>query len=187
MQQVSNKIRLAPTDLSNFLGCRHLSCLDLESAKGLTVRPVRYGPLFDELKARGIVHEQRYLEHLRAQGLSISEIERVEQDGQSTETGLERTLTAMRSGEDVIYQAILADENWSGRADFMRKVETPSNLGNWSYEVTDTKLAHDTRAGTILQLCVYSYLLEKPQGRRPEFMHVCHTRKSIQTIDLPTG
>ena len=65
----------------------------------------------------------------------------------------------MRDGADVIYQAPLVRSRWHGRADFLRKVERPSDLGAWSYEVTDAKLATETRAGTILQLCVYSSLL----------------------------
>ena len=72
----------------------------------------------------------------------------------------------MRDGADVIYQAPLADERWYGRADFLRKVAQPSALGAWSYEVTDAKLATETRAGTILQLCVYSTLLEQLQGEQ---------------------
>ena len=78
----------------------------------------------------------------------------------------------MRAGADVIYQATLSDDTWYGRADFLCKVNAPSDLGDWSYEVTDTKLARDTKAGTILQLCVYSWLLAKLQGHRPEWMHV---------------
>ena len=74
----------------------------------------------------------------------------------------------MRGGADVIYQAPLADERWHGRADFLRKVARPSELGAWSYEVMDAKLATETRAGTILQLCVYSELLEQLQGEPAE-------------------
>lgn len=182
MRQESNQIRLAPTDLSNFLSCRHLSGLDVRAAEGKTKRPVRYGPLLDELKARGIAHEQRYLEHLKDQGLSIDRATGSESDKESTQAGLERTLAAMKSGADDIYQATLADDTWSGRADFLRKVASPSNLGDWSYEVTDTKLARDTKGGTILQLCVYSYLLGKLQGIRPAFMHVVTPGSDFQPI-----
>ena len=139
---------------------------------GQTERPKRYGPMIDELKARGIAHEQRYLEHLEAQGLVIARASGTESDDQSVQAGVDRTLQAMRDGADVIYQATLSDDTWSGRADFLRRVDKPSEIGDWSYEVTDTKLARDTKAGTILQLCVYSYLLGKLQGCRPELMHV---------------
>ena len=48
----------------------------------------------------------------------------------------------------------------------------PSALGEWSYEVIDTKLARETRGGTVLQLCLYSELLGVVQGELPEAMHV---------------
>ena len=67
-------------------------------------------------------------------------------------------------------------------ADFLRKVDTPSELGDWSYEAIDTKLAQDTKAGTILQLCVYSHLLAKLQGKMPESMHVV-TPKDDMTLE----
>ena len=87
-------------------------------------------------------------------------------------TGVEATLQAMRRGVEVIYQAAVAGDGWSGRIDFLRKVDTPSALGDWSYEVVDTKLARETRAGTILQLCVYSALIGRVQGALPVRMHV---------------
>ena len=89
-----------------------------------------------------------------------------------TSAGLERTIAAMRDGADVIYQAALRSGRWHGRADFLRRVERPSRLGAWSYEVLDAKLARDTRAGTILQLCLYSHMLGEIQGDLPERMHV---------------
>jgi hypothetical protein len=49
----------------------------------------------------------------------------------------------------------------------------PANaLGNWFYEAIDTKLARETKAGTILQLCLYSDLLAEAQGLSPEYMYV---------------
>ena len=53
----------------------------------------------------------------------------------------------------------------------MRRVEKPSNLGSWSYEVIDTKLARETKGNTILQLCLYSDLLADTQKLSPEFAH----------------
>ena len=78
----------------------------------------------------------------------------------------------MRSGAAVIVQAALSDGRWYGRPDVMRRVEKPSGLGGWSYDVTDTKLARETRAGTILQLGLYSEMLGAAQGARPDCFHV---------------
>jgi predicted RecB family nuclease len=61
---------------------------------------------------------------------------------------------------------------WSGRADVLRRVETPSGLGPWSYEVIDTKLARETKGSTVLQLSLYSDLLGSLQERVPEFAYV---------------
>jgi uncharacterized protein len=41
----------------------------------------------------------------------------------------------MRGGADVIYQATLGSDRWHGRADFLKRIERPSQLGAWSYEV----------------------------------------------------
>ena len=54
----------------------------------------------------------------------------------------------------------------------LRRNGLPSALGAWSYEVVDTKLAKETRGGTILQLGLYSELLGDVQGRTPECFHV---------------
>ena len=167
MRLVAELLRLSATDLANHLGCAHLSQLDLAVAEGRARRPHRKDPIVELLTERGREHEAAYLKHLRAQKLIVVEI-RVPPG----EEGVETTLGAMRDGADIIYQAPLADARWHGRADFLRKVQQPSALGAWSYEVIDAKLATETRAGTILQLCVYSTLLEQLQGSKPEAAHV---------------
>ena len=83
-----------------------------------------------------------------------------------------QTLDAMHAGADVIVQAALGDDRWYGRPDVMLRVDASSTLGAWSYQIVDTKLARETRAGTILQLGLYSELLGAAQGRSPESFHV---------------
>jgi uncharacterized protein len=81
----------------------------------------------------------------------------------------------MKGGAQAIVQASLGSGDWRGRADVLLRVEQPqqpSRLGNWSYEAVDCKLALETKAETILQLCLYSDLLTELQGLRPEFFHV---------------
>ena len=78
----------------------------------------------------------------------------------------------MRSGSEVIVQAALTEGAWGGRADVLRRVDVPSDLGDWSYEVIDTKLARETKCGAILQLSLYSDLVRAIQGKLPELMYV---------------
>ena len=80
----------------------------------------------------------------------------------------------MRRGADVIYQGRLEDDDgrWSGYPDFLLRVDTPSALGGWSYEVLDTKLARRAKGEALLQLLLYSDLLAQAQGIGPELMHL---------------
>ena len=78
----------------------------------------------------------------------------------------------MKQGVAVIAQGALSYGGWGGRVDILRRVEKPSTIGDWSYEVIDTKLARETRAGAVLQLCLYSDLLTKVQGIVPEYMYI---------------
>jgi predicted RecB family nuclease len=175
MQLVDELLRLSATDLANHLGCIHLSQLNLAAAHGLVRRPRWDDPLGEMLRERGHEHEKAYLAHLRAtRALEIVEIP------DEPHSGSERTAAAMRDGADVIYQAPLGDERWYGRADFLIKVARPSALGSWSYEVTDAKLATETRAGTVLQLCVYSELVAALQGARPERAYVVAPHHDFQ-------
>ena len=82
------------------------------------------------------------------------------------------TVEAMRAGREIIVQGALVEGRWSGRIDILRRVEIPCILGDWSYEVIDTKLARETRSGTILQLSLYSDLVRSVQGVLPEHMYV---------------
>ena len=72
----------------------------------------------------------------------------------------------------MIYQATFFDGRWLGLADFLVRVERPSRLGAWSYEVVDTKLARHVRASALLQICSYVEQLTAIQGLAPERMYV---------------
>jgi uncharacterized protein len=70
------------------------------------------------------------------------------------EAAIEATLASMKGGAAAIVQAGLGRESWRGRADVLLRVERPSKLGEWSYEAVDCKLERETKAETILQLCL---------------------------------
>ncbi len=184
----------SPTSIANFLACQHLTALDRAEAAEQIKRPYFADPLLDFLIKLGQAHEQAYLTQLTEQGLTIVEIPT---EG-SRRDAAARTIEAIRGGADVIYQAsFLADPvamlrtltqplpegeeknapgtdliPWYGRADFLVRVDKPSDLGAFSYEVVETKLARSTKARAIIQLCFYSDLLSRIQGVVPDYMHV---------------
>lgn len=163
MKYINSQLQKSASDLSNYLGCKHLSRLDLSVAMGKRKAPDWQDPASAILAQRGQEHEEAYVKFLKAKGLTV-----VDLNGQPTEA----TVAAMKSGADVITQANLGNENWVGRADFLIKIPGSSRFGNWAYEIEDTKLAQQTKAGTILQLCLYTDLLEQLQECAPKHMTV---------------
>src|SRR5882757_9644740 len=168
MQKIADQLRFSASDLVGHLDCHHLTALDAAVAHGTLSKPKIWDPVLQALVERGLVHERQYVAHLKESGLSVVEIE----GGGINSTVVAETLAAMRSGADVIYQGALLQGVWSGRADILRRVEIASDLGAWSYEVIDTKLARETKGATVLQLSLYSDLLGAAQGRVPEYMYV---------------
>ncbi len=156
----------SPTALARHLACRHVTQLDaLERAGTISLPPRRPDPTLDALIERGNAHEAAYVEHLRAAGKSVVEISSGSRDRSAT-------LDAMRAGADVIVQAPLRLGDWFGYADLLLRVDTPSALGDYSYEAADTKLARETRGGTILQLALYTHIVSALQETNPARMHV---------------
>jgi uncharacterized protein len=166
--QPSGTLRFSATDLAGYLACHHLTHLRVAKAHGLVETPAWNNPVAAAIAERGEEHERRYLERLRSEGVEVVDLAEVAH----TPAGAQRTREAMAGGAEAIAQAALEDDRWLGIADVLRRVDRPSDLGDWSYEVEDTKLARKTAGGTILQLCLYSERVEALQGVRPERFYV---------------
>lgn len=159
----------SPTSIANFVACQHLTALNWAEAAGEIRRPFFADPGLDLLVKLGLAHEAGYLRQLAdEQKLQIARIA----IDISWKDAAGATVDAMRDGAEVIYQATFLADQWYGRADFLTRVDTPSALGPWSYEVVETKLARSTKARAIIQLCFYSDLLSTIQGSVPDYMHV---------------
>src|SRR6266550_5080075 len=168
MLNISDQIVLSATDLSNFLNCRHRTALELGEARGKCTRPQFYDPLLEALFARGLEHERQYVESLEGAGRRIVNLAEIT----DRTAAVARTVNAMRAGDDAIVQGALEDGNWYGRPDVLLKTNLPSAFGAWAYEVADTKLARETRGGTILQLGLYCEMLARIQDRSPQRFYV---------------
>jgi predicted RecB family nuclease len=156
------------TDLANFVACQYLLTLKFDAAEGKIQKPYFRDLGVELLRELGERHETGYLNQLSKK---VGRIISMPTDGDWAEA-VAATKEAVRAGAEVIYQATFQDGNWRGRADFLLRVDKPSSLGPFSYEVVETKLAKSARVRAILQLCFYSELLGKIQGAQPESMHV---------------
>jgi uncharacterized protein len=163
----NNTIHYSATDISSHVSCQHLTQLKLKVAKKELKKPVFDSVSLDVLRKKGQEFEASFLDDLKAQGKTVVVIDQEDLEAEA------KTIQAMRNGADYIYQAKLKHDIWFGWADFLQKVDKPSpNLGPWSYEVLDTKLARETKAGSILQICLYSYILQQWQGILPEYTYI---------------
>jgi uncharacterized protein len=128
--------------------------------------------LLKSLQKKGYAHEETFFQTLiKEPGTSFVNIQ--DQVGKrNPQASIEATLTAMAEGIDVIFQGCLADHEFRGYADFLIKVKGRSALGDYHYEVWDTKLSSTLKPYFIVQLCCYVQMLEKVQGRRPDLVTV---------------
>ncbi len=175
MQRIDDRLVFSPSDLNHFLECEHL--IQLERHRDPHAPRAPRDAHADLLADKGAEHERAWLDRFRADGKSIVTIESGGRD-RDWAADAERTRTAMRSGADVIYQAVFADDEWHGVSDFLVRVERPSALGPWSYEAWDTKLARYTKPYFVLQLCFYTRAARAPSrcGARRDGRRARHWR-----------
>jgi predicted RecB family nuclease len=183
----SGNLKFSPSDLTVFLETEFASWMDrwhiehwkghqkVTSEDGLPIgltlpgseecAPNEKDEQLELLAAKGLEHEEAFLERLRADGHEIAEFD-------VNSNGVVDTLEAMRQQKDIIFQAPLQHEIFAGIADFLALKPGASLLGDHHYEVWDTKLARSTKASFVVQLCAYAEMLEHLQGRRPEGFEV---------------
>ncbi|OED38001.1 nuclease [PVC group bacterium (ex Bugula neritina AB1)] len=182
-----DQIFYSPSDLVTFLGCHHASFLDVRALSEDMDRS-EISTTGQLLQKKGLEHEAAYLEELKSEGKTVVEIPKDRDLSDRTKL----TIEALQSGVDVIYQGVFfvfsKDKiGLRGDADFLMKCDTPSALGDFSYEVLDTKLARTAEPKHIIQLCVYSELLTSLQGLRPANMHLLlgdHKKHSFRVEDF---
>jgi predicted RecB family nuclease len=189
VQRIDGQLVLSPTDLTKHLACPHVTTLDLAALDGTSNgRSTSNGGGTSDAGAahsqarssddalnlvfsKGMDHERAYLKALRRSGRAVTEIATRYDLGGRTEAE-RQTVAAMRAGADVIYQGTFYDGQWGGQADFLLRTEEPSSLGDWSYDIADTKLARRLKVPALLQMATYAERLADLQGAPPRFLTV---------------
>ncbi|RID89985.1 TM0106 family RecB-like putative nuclease [Gemmobacter lutimaris] len=167
MRNLGGTILFSATDLMRFMGCAHATTLDLMRLRGEGPEPGEDSEDTALLQKQGDAHEAAHLEKLKSAGKAVLEIPRGDlfADAQATQA-------ALVQGAEVVFQGAFLSGTWGGWSDFLLRVDKPSALGPFSYEVADTKLKRRPHPKHVLQLVLYSDLLTEVQGVAPEFAHV---------------
>src|SRR5690242_19078830 len=175
MKITEGRVRLAASDVANFLACRRLTQLDLARARGELRPPREFDIGFRDLVRRGEVHERAVLERFRADGLDVADV-----SGAEDEAGA--TAEAIRAGAGVVYQGTLTGAaggvalfGWPDflvRADLLPAPDGEPRPDGVHYEVVDAKLARSAKARAVLQTAFYSHLLADGQPIAPRWMHL---------------
>ena len=121
------------------------------------------------LMLEGDDHEKMLMEKFRKEGKSIVDIGNL---NLSKEDKFIKTIEFMKEGIDIISQGALKNKTIRGNADFLYRVEQPSNLGDWSYEPIECKLSSKSKTTFLIQACCYCDLLENILGRKPKLFHL---------------
>jgi len=161
-----NRLVYSPTDLCRFMESPFATWMDryhLERPGELT--PDETSEELELVFEKGSAFEADYLRQLVDAGRDVFEVpERGDR--------LAATLAAMQEGREVLYQGNLRQEPFEGFPDFLVRVDSSSALGEFHYEVWDTKLARKPKPYFLVQLCCYAEMLESIQKRRCEMVRV---------------
>lgn len=187
MLPLDDGVVLAATDLTNHLACAHLTQQHLAVARGERGKPRRTeDPHADLIREHGDRHEAEQLVRLSDEcggHVDLSSDSPPRSRGELKKAA-SATTSAMHGGAPLIYQAQLFDGRWQGRADFLRRLDAPSELGTHAYEVLDTKLAKQLKPSVVHQLSLYNRMVAKIQGWDAGRAHVVLGTGTIETLDL---
>jgi uncharacterized protein len=162
MRRIADQLVYSPSDLINFMDSPFDSWMDrYYSEYPDEVMPDERDESLEILAKHGNAHEAAFLTYLQKEGYDIAEIY------SKDESARLETIAAMRDGREIIYQGFLRADEFAGLSDFLVKVDGESELGDFHYEVWDTKLSKKAKPYFVVQLCCYAEMLERIQGRLP--------------------
>ena len=155
----------SPTMLKKYLSCKYIIFNEINEKK-LNLKKIAFNTN-DKLRLeRGNDHEREYLKELRKKYKKVIDLKNSEK---TKEEKISKTIQAMKEGWDVIHGGWLKKDKWSGEFDFLiLNKENKSKFGDYSYEIIDTKYSNKPKPDHIIQLGMYTYMLENTQGALPK-------------------
>jgi len=151
--------------LKNYLSCKYTIFNEVNEKK-LKLTKIELTKN-DQLRLeKGNIHEKNYLKELKKKYTKVIDLKN---NKLTKEEKIPKTIQAMKEGWEIIHGGYLKRDNWIGEFDFLvinRNLK--SNFGDYSYEVIDTKNSNRPKPDHIIQLGMYTYMLEGTQGVLPK-------------------
>ena len=167
--------------LIKYIKCNHIISNEFNEKSLKLKRNTR--TIADELRLeKGLLHEAWYFGELKKKYSKVKDIKKLK--GLSKEEKIKETIKGLKDGYELIYGGWLKSGNWSGELDFLEiNKKVKSDLGSWSYEITDTKHSQKVKGDHIYQQGIYTNLLKEVQGILPEKFYILLKDKTKQPKD----
>ena len=182
MYYQNRELLFSPSDLITYMESPYASAMECIKLNDDEIKAQMDPPdaLLTHLQKKGYEHEDRYSETLIKEGRSVHIIELHDDRSQMKVD----TIKAMQEGKDIIVQGYLTLAPFAGSSDFLVKVKGPSNLGDYHYEVWDTKLSKKLKPYFAIQLCCYSEMVAEIQGVMPKKIAVVLGNNKIEHLNI---
>ena len=177
-----NKNFYSPTMLTKYINCKHIISNEYYEKPLKLKRNER--TITDSLRIEsGIEHEISYFKELKKKYSKIKDIKSLKK--LSIKDKIKETIKSLKEGYELIYGGWLQSKDWVGEFDFLEiNKDLKSALGEYSYEILDTKNASKVKGINIYQLGVYVDLLKDVQGVLPKNFYFILKDKKKRKIKL---
>lgn len=166
---MSTTLTFTPSHFFKFATCPHWIWHDMFTDRS---RMKEMPELALKLIEQGVLHEERVIDDM--------ELQEVNKELPESEA-LALTLKLMREGAPLIYQGEIQSETSGildrGRPDLLEKRPGKSKLGDWHYAPVEIKNSKEIKREHWMQLCLYSFILERIQGVFPEDVAVINAER----------
>jgi len=169
MQKINDQLLYSPSDLCLFMSSPFALWMERNQLESNTsdYEADAADEMLEALSKKGLALEDKLLKQFQEQGKQLVKIQ-----GNSITEKLKHTQQALFDGVEVIYQAAIEMPHFGGFADFLVKVPGESKLGDYHYEVWDSKLSKYAKPTYVVQLCCYAEMLNHIQARYADSMVV---------------
>jgi len=134
--------------------------------------------------AKGNQFENNYFKELKKKYSKVIDLKEKDKDIPKEEIA-RKTIECMKEGYEVIRGGYLMDDKWRGEFDFLEiNKDIKSQLGNYSYEVSDTKNTTKVKPDHIFQVATYAGLLEKVQGIKSKNFHIVLKEMKKESVEF---